>query len=212
MRITKRVPSSTVVLIGLTRQLMTSFGSMRVSNWGRNFIELVFSWFADAGAWPEHPGSGFAVLDQELVGPLRLLYHVERMLGLRRPEVAAVKRIAIYRRKIEAAGTKRFWSESLDVNSWSATRELLVMARRTDQGRLAPERDSRAAGSLISQRRTGGPTCRSDAQTRPGAVIHALGETPRLPLDSVTLVDARAVLPVGWRALLERLGALLCSD
>lgn len=40
--------------------------------------------------------TGRAVLDQEVVGPLRLLNHVETMLGLERPEVAAVKRIAIF--------------------------------------------------------------------------------------------------------------------
>ncbi len=88
-------------------------------------MDLLFSWFADAGAWPEHPGSGCAVVDQEVVGPLRLLDHVETMLGLGRPDVAAVKRIAIYRRKIEAAGPDRFWSEAFAVDSWSGARELL---------------------------------------------------------------------------------------
>ena len=79
-------------------------------------MDLVFSWFADAGAWPEHPGSGCAVVDQEVVGPLRLLDHVETMLGFGRPEIAAIKRIAIYRRKIEACGAGRFWSASFELD------------------------------------------------------------------------------------------------
>ena len=82
-------------------------------------MDLVFSWFADFGAWPEHPGAGEAVLDCEIVGPSRLLDHVETMLGLGRPGVANVKRIAVYRRKIEAAGSARFWSESFAFDPWS---------------------------------------------------------------------------------------------
>jgi hypothetical protein len=36
-------------------------------------MNLVFSWFSDAGAWPEHPGSGCAVVDEAGVGPSALL-------------------------------------------------------------------------------------------------------------------------------------------
>ena len=60
---------------------------------------LVFSWFADAGAWPEHPGTRSAVLDQEVVGPLRLLDQ-SRRCWVGRPDVPAVQRIAVYRRKM----------------------------------------------------------------------------------------------------------------
>lgn len=67
-------------------------------------LRLVFSWFADAGAWPEHPGAGAAVVDAAVVGPMRLLDHIETMLGLGAPANAGVKRIAIYRRKLEACG------------------------------------------------------------------------------------------------------------
>ena len=88
-------------------------------------MQLIFSWFADAGAWPEHLCAGNAALDQEVVGPLRLLDHVETMLGLGRPDVAVVKRVAAYRRKIEAAGPNRFWSTSFAIDPWSTARELL---------------------------------------------------------------------------------------
>ncbi len=88
-------------------------------------MDLVFTWFADSGAWPEHPGAGTAVIDEEVVGPFRLLDHVETMLGLGRPQVSSVERIAIYRQKIEAAGADRFWSKSFGLDPWSSTRELL---------------------------------------------------------------------------------------
>jgi ATP-dependent helicase/nuclease subunit B len=87
-------------------------------------MDHVFSWFSDAGAWPEHPGSGCAVVDEAVVGPSALLDHVETMLGLGGPEIATVERIAVYRRKIEAAGAGRFWSSSFELDSWSSTREL----------------------------------------------------------------------------------------
>ncbi|AZG78768.1 hypothetical protein [Methylocystis rosea] len=75
-------------------------------------MDPAFAWFADNGAWPEHPGPGSAVVEQAIVGPARLLSHVETMLGLGRPAIAAVKRIVVYRRKLEAAGADRFWSDS----------------------------------------------------------------------------------------------------
>ena len=89
------------------------------------------------------------------------------MLGPRRPEVAAVKRIAIYRRKIEAAGTKRFWSESLDVYLWSATRELLSWRDELIEAGWLPNAGlARSRLADLAAAETGGPTCRSDAQTR----------------------------------------------
>ena len=77
-------------------------------------LQLVFSWFADAGAWPEHPGAGAAAVDAAVVGPMRLLDHVETMLGLGAPAIAGVKRIALFRRKLESAGAGRFWANSFE--------------------------------------------------------------------------------------------------
>lgn len=74
---------------------------------------------------PEHPGPNRAALDVAVVGPLALLRDLELMLGLGGPEVSAVERIAIYRRKIESAGANRFWSESFALDPWPSTRELL---------------------------------------------------------------------------------------
>jgi hypothetical protein len=69
-------------------------------------MNLIFAWFGEAGAWPEHPGKGGAVYDREVVGPLRLLDLVETMSGLGGPDVPTVHRIALCRRKIESAGRK----------------------------------------------------------------------------------------------------------
>ena len=169
-------------------------------------MDLVFSWFADAGAWPEHPSSGCAVVDREVVGPLRLLDHVETMLGLGRPEVAAVKRIAIYRRKIAAAGPDRFWSESFAVDSWSASRELLGWRDDLIEAGWRPQAGlGRKRLTDIAVAEEAGPDLPFGRADRLRAAIDALAEMPGLPLQSVTLVDDRTLLPVGWRALLDAL-------
>jgi hypothetical protein len=169
-------------------------------------MDLVFSWFADSGAWPEHPGTGCAVVDQEVVGPLRLLDHVETMLGLGRPEVAAVRRIAMYRRKIEAAGAGRFWSQSFEVDSWSATRELLAWRDELIEAGWGPNVGlARSRLADLAAAETAGPDLPAARADRLRAAIDALGQAPRLPLHSLALVDARAVLPGGWRALLDAL-------
>ena len=100
-------------------------------------LRLVFSSFADAGAWPEHPGAGAAVVDAAVVGPMRLLDHIETMLGLGAPASAGVKRIAIYRRKLEACGGERFWSESFKKDSVVDRARTAELARRTGRGRMA---------------------------------------------------------------------------
>ena len=171
-------------------------------------MDLTFSWFADSGAWPEHPGKNDVAVDQEVVGPNGLLDHAETMLGFGGPDVAAIKRIAVYRRKIEAAGPGRFWSESFAFDPWSSARELLRwrdelveagwrpgvgMARR----RLVDLSAAEAAGPKL-------PDGRAD---RLRAVIDALGSEPGLRLRSISLVDVRGTLPVGWRALLAALEA-----
>jgi len=170
-------------------------------------MDVVFSWFADAGAWPEHPGSGCAVVDQAVVGPLRLLDHVETMLGLGRAEVAAVRRVAIYRRKIEAAGPGRFWSASFAVDSWSAARELLAWRDELVEAGWRPHVGlARKRLADIAAAEESGPDLPFGTADRLRAVIDALEEAPRLPLRSVALVDARYLLPVGWRVLLDALG------
>ena len=66
-------------------------------------MHFVFSWFADASAWSEHPGCGCAVVDEAVVGSSALLDHVETMLGLGGAEIAAVERKAIYSKGASAA-------------------------------------------------------------------------------------------------------------
>lgn len=169
-------------------------------------MDLVFSWFADSGAWPEHPGTGCGVVNKEVVGPLRLLDHVETMLGLGRPEIAAVRRIAIYGRKIEAAGTVRFWSESFRVDPWSAARELLAWRDELIEAGWRPNVGlARSRLADLAAAEQVGPDLPSGRADRLRAAIDALGQTPHVPLDSLTLVDSRVVLPVGWRTLLHAL-------
>ncbi len=118
-------------------------------------MDLTFSWFADAGAWPEHPGAAEAALDQEVVGPLGLLDHVETMLGLGRPEVTPVRRIAVYLRKIEAAGPGRFWSDSFKTDPWSAAREILGWRDELVEAGWRPDVGLSRKNSPIWRRRKG---------------------------------------------------------
>lgn len=169
-------------------------------------MDLVFTWFADSGAWPEHPGEGTAVIDEEVVGPLRLLDHVETMLGLGRPQVSSVERIAIYRQKIEAAGADRFWSKSFGLDPWSSTRELLGWRDGLIEAGWRPGVGvARTRFADLSAAEGAGPELPSGLSDRLRAAIDALTDTPSLPLRSIQLVDTRAAFPAGWRTLLDRL-------
>ncbi|KAF2991386.1 PD-(D/E)XK nuclease family protein (plasmid) [Methylocystis sp. MJC1] len=169
-------------------------------------MDLVFSWFSDAGAWPEHPGSGCAVVDEAVVGPSALLDHVETMLGLGGPEIAAIERIAVYRRKIEAAGAGRFWSSSYELDSWSSTRELLSWRDELVEAGWRPHVGlSRTRLADLAAAENAGPSLPFGRTDRLRAVIDALSERPSLPLQSIKLVDVRDLFPVGWRTLLDAL-------
>ncbi len=169
-------------------------------------MDLVFSWFADAGAWPEHPGPGPAVLDQAVVGPLRLLDHIETMVGLGGPLSSTVERIATYRRKLEAAGSDMFWSRSFALDPWSSTRELLGWRDELIEAGWRPGvGESRTRFSHLSMAEQAGPHLPAGHADRLRDAINALTERPRLSLRSIKLVDERALIPVGWRALIDHL-------
>jgi hypothetical protein len=169
-------------------------------------MDVVFSWFADAGAWPEHPGAGRAALDQEVVGPLRLLDHVETMLGLGRPRNAAINRIATYRRKLEACGAGRFWSASFALDSWSSTRELLRWRDELVEAGWRPGVGlARSRLADLSAAEEAGPSLPLGPADRLRAAIDALEVKADLRLRSIRLVDDRALLPAGWRTLLDAL-------
>lgn len=169
-------------------------------------VSLVFSWFADPGAWPEHPGSGSAVVDSAVFGPMRTLDLLETMLGLGAPAAAGVKRIAVYRHKLESAGAGRFWAQSFAADSWSTARELLnwrdelVEAGWQSEAPISPERLSDLAAAERS-----GPALPAGLADRLRLVIEALRDKRKLPLASIELVDARDELPTGWRRLLQAL-------
>ncbi|MGJ0391158.1 MAG: hypothetical protein ACR650_00105 [Methylocystis sp.] len=169
-------------------------------------MDLVFSWFADGGAWPEHPGAGGAVLDQAVVGPLRLLDHVETLLGQGGPQIATVERIAIYKRKIEAAGADRFWSKSFGLDPWSSTRELLGWRDELIEAGWRPGVGlERTRLADIAAAEEVGPALPEGLADRLRAVIDALDEKPTLSLQSIKLVDDRQLFPNGWRAMLDAL-------
>lgn len=171
-------------------------------------MDLIFSWFADAGAWPEHPGSECAVLDQEVVGPLCLLDHLETMLGLGRPDVAAVRRIAVYRQKIEAAGPDRFWSKSFAVDPWSTARELLQWRDELVEAGWNPGAGcERSRLADLGAAEKSGPILPFGLADRLRAAIETLSGAPSFGSLQIDLVDERNLLPSGWRTLLSALEA-----
>ena len=168
-------------------------------------MRLIFSWFADQGTWPEHPGSGCAILDEEVVGPLRLLDHIETLLGLGRPDAANVQRIAVYRKKIEAAGADRFWSTSFALDPWSSTRELLLWRDElVEAGWKSGVGAERRRLSDIGAVEAAGPALPFGLADRLRDAIDALANFTTNTLD-VALVDDRSLLPSGWRSLLTAL-------
>ncbi len=169
-------------------------------------MDITFSWFADAGAWPERPGDKDAALDQAVVGPNALLDHIETMLGLGRPAIANLKRIAVYRRKIEAAGGDRFWSESFALDPWSSSRELLRWRDElVEAGWRAGIGASRRRLADLAAAETLGPPLPLGRADRLRAALAALGAGADIRLRSLSLVDARETLPAGWRALVDAL-------
>ncbi|MGD1038539.1 MAG: PD-(D/E)XK nuclease family protein [Roseiarcus sp.] len=169
-------------------------------------MRLTFSWFADSASWPERPGAGDAVLDQAVVGPNGLLDCVETMLGLGRPGVANVTRIAVYRRKIEAAGGSRFWSESFALDPWSSARELLRWRDDLIEAGWRPGLGGeRRRLADLAAAETAGPALPPGRADRLCMVLAALDAGAGVRLRSLALVDARDALPAGWRALIDAL-------
>jgi len=171
-------------------------------------LHLVFSWFADGAAWPEHPGEKVAVVDAAVVGPHGLLDHIETMLGLGAPAVAGVKRIATYLNKLKCAGAGNFWSKSFETDPWSTAREVLAWRDQLVEAGWGPE-IAVTTGRLgdLARAETSGPALPAGFADRLRQVIEALATPRKLPLACVVLIDARADLPAGWRRLLDRLEA-----
>ena len=150
-------------------------------------MDITFLWFADAGAWPERPGDKDAALDQAVVGPNALLDHIETMLGLGRPAIANVKRIAVYRRKIEAAGGDRFWSESFALDPWSSSRELLRWRDElVEAGWRAGMGASRRRLADLAAAETSGPPLPLGRADRLRAALAALGAGANIRLRSLS--------------------------
>ena len=169
-------------------------------------LRIVFSWFADGGAWPEQPSAEAAVVDGAVVGPFGLLDHLETMLGLGAPTIGGARRIAAWRAKLENAGPDRFWSRSFATDSWSTARELLNWRDElVEAGWLSslPISERRIVDLTVAER--AGPALPSGFADRLRAVIEAVADTPHLPLATIDLIDARSDLPVGWRTLFDRL-------
>ena len=172
-------------------------------------MDIVFGLWADAGAWPEHGGSGDGALGAPIVGPIGLLEILETARGLGAPGTPNVVRIAAFQAALESTdGALRFWSRSLAVDGWATARTLLRWRDElVDAGwdhklewcspRLA---DLAAANTAAADLPPG-------IADRAAALADDLAARPVLPIRRIRLIDARDLHSAGWRRLLDRIEA-----
>ena len=172
-------------------------------------MEIVFGLQADAGAWPDHGGTGSAASGAPVVGPNGFVEILETARGLGAPETPNVVRIAAFEAALEKLdGPPRFWTKSLQVDGWATARTLLRWRDElVDAGwdpaagwtspRLVDLAAADEAGAVV-------PPGLAD---RVGALVEDLATGPSLPIRRIRLIDPRDVHPAGWRRLLDRLEA-----
>lgn len=170
-------------------------------------MDVVFGLRADGGAWPEHGGAGRGAVGAPVIGPLGLLDILETVRGMGAPATANVVRIAAFQAALERLeGPPRFWSRSLDVDGWATARTLLRWRDELVEAGWSADREWSAARLAdIAAAAAAGSGLPAGMADRLAAVVTDLESSPRIPIRRVRLIDARAVHPVGWRRLLDRL-------
>lgn len=170
-------------------------------------MDVVFGLWADAGAWPDHGGTGAGASGRPVVGPNGLIEILETARGLGAPLTPNVVRIAAFQAALERLdGPPRFWERSLEADGWATARTLLgwrdelvhagwEAAQDWTGRRLA---DLAAAAAAATDLPPG-------IADRTAALFTDLASRPNLPIRRIRLIDPRAVHSVGWRRLLERL-------
>jgi ATP-dependent helicase/nuclease subunit B len=172
-------------------------------------VIIGFGLWADGRTYPEHAAPDVAAAGAPVLGPQGLLDVLETGLGLSGPRVSEVERVASWQAKLEASGTRRFWTRSLEADSWSTARRVLQM--RDDlieagwrggngwrEPRLADIAVAEAAGDVMA----------AGLADRLSQLFTEADTRIPLFLSEIRLVEARAELSIGWRRLCDRLEAL----
>lgn len=170
-------------------------------------MDIVFGLWADAGAWPDHGGTGAGALGSPVVGQSGLLEILETARGLGAPNTANVVRIAAFQAALEKMeGPPRFWSRSLAVDGWATARTLLRWRDELIDAGWDPRqswRNQRLADLAAAE--AAAPDLPPGIADRAVALAADLARRPDLPIRRVRLIDPRDVHSAGWRRLLDRL-------
>lgn len=172
-------------------------------------MDIVFGLQADAGAWPDHGGTGPGASGAPVVGPNGLVEILETARGLGHPPTPSVVRIAAFQAALEALdGPPRFWTRSLAVDGWSTARTLLSWRDELIDAGWTPARDW-AAGRLadLAAAEAAATALPPGLPDRLAALAADLADGPSLPVRRVRLIDPRDAHGAGWRRLLDRLEA-----
>lgn len=175
-------------------------------------MELVFSLWADCGAFPDHGGEPQGALGQPVVGPLGLMDTLETMLGLGGPATPHVVRVAHFQSILENVAGAHFWSRSLATDPWATARtvlswrdELVGFGWQAEDDWEEPRLSSLAQ---VSQAAEDMPASFTD---RVAAVLAELDCRAAVSIATIRLADPREVCPAPIRRLLDRLEALGCA-
>lgn len=172
-------------------------------------MDIVFGLQADAGAWPDHGGTGMGASGAPVVGPNGLVEILETARGLGVPPTSHVVRIAACEAALEKLdGPPRFWMKSLEVDAWATARTLLRWRDELVDAGWDP------AATWISPRLADlAAAAKAAADVPPGladrlaALVEDLATRPALPIRRIRLIDPRDVHSAGWRRLLDRVEA-----
>ncbi len=172
-------------------------------------LNIVFGLQADAGAWPDHGGTGAGSSGSPVVGPSGLIEILETARGLGFPAPSTVVRIAAFQAALEKlSGGQRFWTKSLEVDGWATARTLLQWRDELVAAGWNPTAtwDSSRLADLaaLANEAADLPPGLADRLSR---LVEDLSTFPALPVQRIRLIDERDVHPAGFRRLLKRLEA-----
>jgi ATP-dependent helicase/nuclease subunit B len=172
--------------------------------------ELIFGLCCDGPTWPETVDGSLSNVGSAIVGPLGLLAALEVTLGLRRPAVPSVRRIACMRAKLKAADTgNRCWSRSFEADPWSTARLLLKWRDELVETSWSPVDDQSLSKRLrdVCAAEAAGPSLPPGFADRCCIVLNALSQIPALPWNSLILVEPRETLTGGVRRMITAVEA-----